>query len=65
VTVLEKQSSVVSIACCACNKEHISVGLGYCSLMTIHDFVTYVVTDAVKSVRDLLSAGVPYISFGM
>jgi hypothetical protein len=31
--------------------------------MTIHDFVAYNVTEAVKRVRDLLSAGVHFMSF--
>jgi len=55
----------VSIEFCMCNKEHISVGLGHCCLMIIHDFVAYNVTEAVKSVRDFLSAGVCYISSGI
>jgi len=65
LTFLEKPLLVVSIIWWVCNKEHISVGLGHCSLMTIHDFVAYNVRDAVKSVQDLLSVGLCYISFGI
>jgi hypothetical protein len=65
LTIVEKPLLAVSIACCVCNKKHSSVGLGHCSLMTVHDIVVYTVKDAVKSVRDLLSAGVCYVSFGI